>query len=238
MTLPRLIGHRGLAGIAPENTPASFKAAAARGITMVEFDVRLSKDGVPVVFHYDVLDRTSNGSGPVAARNWRYLSRLDTGSWFGKSFAGEPLASLEQSLGLCLDLGLEINMEIKPDAGREAETTRAALAVAASLWPLERPVPLVSSFAIAALEVAASMLPQWRRGLLADDLPETWRELATRLDVATIHLRHDTLDAAKVMAIKEAGYGVLAYTVNDPVRAARLWGWGVDAIFSDFPHSS
>jgi glycerophosphoryl diester phosphodiesterase len=222
-----LIGHRGLAGLAPENTLASFKSAAAHGLAMVEFDVRLSRDGVPLVFHDDRLERTSTGAGPVAERDWAELSRLDAGSWFAPAFARESIPSLDQVLRLCLDLGLQVNMEIKPDRGREAETARAALDLALGLWPDGVPPPLVSSFETASLQASVSAAPHWPRALLAEALPRDWRDQASRLGAGALHLDHEALDDGQVGAIAASGLLVRAYTVNDPARARLLrdWAW-------------
>lgn len=233
-----LIGHRGLAGLAPENTLASLSAAAAHGLAMVEFDVRLSKDGVPLVFHDDLLERTTDGHGPVAARDWADIAPLDAGSWFAPAFAAERVPSLEQVLRLCLDLRLAVNMEIKPDAGRESETAEAALTLALPLWPDDISPPLISSFDIPCLETARRVAPHWPRALLLESLVPDWRERAQRLGVEALHLDHRRLEAEQVAGIAADGLAVRAYTVNDPVRARQLQDWGVTGIFSDFPHSS
>jgi len=238
MILPPVIGHRGAAGLAPENTLASFRRAAGLGARMVEFDVRLSSDSVPVVFHDDDLERTSNGSGPVAARTLAELKRLDAGRWFGPDFAGEAIPTLAEVLALCRDLDLAVNLEIKPDAGREAETARLALAQAQALWPARAPLPLVSSFAGSCLEVALDLAPAWPRGLLVEAIPEDWRARAERLGCCGVHANHSGLDAATIAVIMASGRRVLAYTVNDRTRESELLGLGVAAIFSDFPHSS
>ena len=233
-----LIGHRGLAGLAPENTLASFRQAAAHGLSMVEFDVRLSKDGVPLVFHDDSLNRTTNGRGQVEEQDWAALAGLDAGSWFAPAFAGEGIPSLEQVLRLCLELGLAVNMEIKPDPGRATETTEAALALALGLWPASSPPPLISSFETHCLMVSHRVAPAWPRALLAEDLPADWRQQARILGFDALHLDHRMLEAPQVADMLAAGLAVRAYTVNDPARARRLGEWGLAALFSDFPHSS
>ncbi|MGE5147834.1 MAG: glycerophosphodiester phosphodiesterase family protein, partial [Candidatus Eiseniibacteriota bacterium] len=86
--LPKLVGHRGAAALAPENTLAGFRAAAAAGVTAVEFDVRLSADGVPMVIHDATVERTTTGRGPVAAQSAAALGALDAGAWFGPRFRG------------------------------------------------------------------------------------------------------------------------------------------------------
>lgn len=233
-----IIGHRGLAAMAPENTLASFRAAAAHGLSMVEFDVRLSGDGVPLVFHDDTLERTTEGTGPVAERDWAEIRGLDAGSWFGPAFAGERVPSLDQGLRLCLDLGLAVNMEIKPDHGREAETARVALAAARSLWPDGAPLPVISSFAPRCLEVARDEAPGWPRAVLAERRPTGWERIAAEMKAGALHLDHRFLDPAQVAAAAARGLAVRAYTVNEPRRVDQLRAWGVAAVFSDGPHSS
>src|SRR5438128_577064 len=75
------IGHRGAAGHMPENTMPSFEKALELGADALEFDVALTRDGVPVVIHDDTLDRTTDGRGPVEQSTFEEISRLDAGSW-------------------------------------------------------------------------------------------------------------------------------------------------------------
>lgn len=228
MDLPPIIGHRGAAGLAPENTLASFQTAAALGCRMVEFDVRLSADGVPVVFHDATLERRTDGRGAVGAHTLEQLRRLDAGG-------GEAIPTLAEALRLCLDLGLMVNIEIKPDPGVERPTAQAALARARDLWPADRPTPLVSSFSAAALAAAAEAAPHWPRGLLVETVPPDWRERAAASGCIAVHASHAELAAATVGEIKHAGYAVLAYTVNSRARAETLWRWGVASVFTDRP---
>ncbi len=238
IVLPPVIGHRGAAGLAPENTLASFRRAAALGAAMVEFDVRLSADEMPVVFHDDTLERTTDGSGPVAAQPLSHMKTLDAGAWFAPGYAGEAIPTLEEVLSLCLDLGLMVNLELKPDRGREARTAALALETAQGLWPAGRPAPLVSSFSPHCLEMARQAAPSWPRGLLVETLPNDWREQANRLGCAAIHADHRGLTDRVVADIRAAGLAVLAYTVNDHEEGERLRRLGVASVFSDFPHSS
>src|SRR4051812_12594298 len=91
---PWVVGHRGAMGHAPENTMTSFEQAVMLGADMLEFDVRLTKDGVPIVVHDSNLDRTSNRSLNVADLNVKDLLELDAGSWFDLRFAGERIPRL------------------------------------------------------------------------------------------------------------------------------------------------
>ena len=84
MNLPPIMGHRGAAGHAPENTLAGFNAAARLGVSWVEFDVHLSSDRIPVLLHDDTLDRTTDGEGPVDDLTAEVLTSLDAGTWFSE----------------------------------------------------------------------------------------------------------------------------------------------------------
>lgn len=235
LSLPPVIGHRGAAGRAPENSLAGLDKAAALGAHWVEFDVMLSADGVPVVHHDHGLARTAGRPEQVAELAWAVLSQLDIGAAFDPAFAGERLPSLEQVVARLGALGLGANVEIKPAPGREAETARAALAVLAARWPRHLPPPLISSFAPPALAAAAAAAPALPRGYLVERLEEGWAEAAGGLGCATVHLGWKDLDAAAAGAVKAAGYGLAVWTVNDPAVALRCRGWGADAIITDLP---
>lgn len=228
LTVPPIIGHRGACAHAPENTLASFAKAADLGCAMVEFDVRLSADGVPIVFHDDLLERCTDGLGPVGERTIADLRRLDAGR-------GQRIPTLSEVLALCIARGLAINMEIKPDAGAGTVTARAALDLALRLWPATAETPLISSFDPDALVAARALAPSWPRGLLVETVPPDWRDLAARHACASLHADHHGLDPAAVAALRGHGLVVLAYTVNDPNRAKTLWDMGVQGIFSDDP---
>ena len=234
LALPRLIGHRGAAASAPENTLASLRQAAAEGARWVEFDVVLSRDGVSVLFHDDLLDRTSSGSGPVEALTLAELRALDAGRWFGPAFAGERIATFEEGLALCAELELGINIEIKPTAGREAETAHVALALARRLWPAGLPV-LVSSFARDSLLAAREAAPDWPRGFLFDREPADWQDFADRIAAATINVNQRVQTAETVARYAATGRPVLCFTVNDPAKARELFTWGVAGVFTDAP---
>lgn len=235
MQLPKVIGHRGAAASAPENTLAGFRRAAALAAPWVEFDARLTADGQAVVFHDDRLERTTNGHGRLADRTLAELRRLDAGGWFDPAFAGEPVPTVAEAMREIAALGLGANIEIKPDQGREAETARVALAAAAAAWPSDRPAPLVSSFSQTALAAARATVPDWPRGFLVDRLPSDWRDITVRLGCRTVNCNQRHLDAAMVADIRQAGLAVLAWTVNDPRKACRLWDWGATGLFTDVP---
>lgn len=110
-----VIGHRGACAYFPENTMASFEGAVRLGADMIEFDIQLSRDGVPVVFHDARIDRCTDGHGTVAEHSLAELKRLDAGSWFGAEFAGERIPTLEELLDFCRGR-IAVNIEIKTEA--------------------------------------------------------------------------------------------------------------------------
>lgn len=232
---PRIIGHRGAALSAPENTIAGFCVAAARNVEWVEFDVKLSRDGRCILLHDDTLDRTTTGHGPAASLTFDEIRRLDAGSWFGADYRGQPVPSLEETIEVLGKLKLGAVVEIKPSPGAEAATGRAVAECLARCWPADLPPPLISSFKPAALTAAREAAPQFERALLLGALGRDWQKQAETLGCAMIHADQRKLDAAGVEAVRAGGLPLFAYTVNLPARARELFAWGVNAVFSDCP---
>ncbi len=94
----KVIGHRGAAGLAPENTFAGFDLALAMGVDGLETDVQRTKDGKLVLFHDDRLDKTTNGTGVLQETSWQELQQLDAGSWFDTKYTGEHVPLLVEAL--------------------------------------------------------------------------------------------------------------------------------------------
>ena len=234
---PRIIGHRGAALTAPENTLAGFCMAAALDVEWVEFDVRLTSDGRCILLHDDTLDRTTNGSGPASRLTFDEIRRLDAGSWFSPDFAGQPVPGLEETIGLLAQLNVGAVVELKPAPGAEAATGRAAAAVLVERWPAALPPPIVSSFKPAALAAAREVAPELARALLVGAVPRDWRRQIEALDCTMLHADQRRLDRPTVELIRDAGLPIFAYTVNLPQRAQELFSWGIDAVFSDCPDS-
>jgi glycerophosphoryl diester phosphodiesterase len=232
--LSPVIGHRGAAAHAPENTLAGLRRAKALGCDWVEFDVRLTGDGAPVLCHDASLDRTTSGSGLVSATSLAAIRECDAGGWFDPSFAGERVPSLHEALVLAAELGLGANVELKSDRGREYATA-AAVASTVQLLGSRAPRVLASSFVVSALIALRELAPEIPRAVLFRQVPRGWAEAALRLGCTTIGADHRRLGTRRVAAVRAAGYGLAAYTVNDPARANLLFGWGVTSVFSDAP---
>jgi glycerophosphoryl diester phosphodiesterase len=234
VALPKVIGHRGAAASAPENTLESIRRANQLGARWVEFDAKLTADGVVILMHDETLERTTNGRGRVARTPYRTIAKLDAGRWFGAGFAGARVPRLDAALDLVAELGLAANIEIKPCPGRERETAAAIVRLVRRCWPARRGWPLLASFSIASLETARDLAPELPRGLLAWGNPELWRSQCGRLGCRSFHCSNRALPA-DLGAVRAAGLGLAVYTVNSRDEARRLLSRGVDCIITDRP---
>jgi len=234
--LPSVIGHRGAAACAPENTLAGLRKAWELRCRWVEFDVRLTMDKHLILLHDDRIDRTTDGRGSAAALPLAALRRCDAGIWYCPGFKGERIPTLADAVALLGAIGVGANVELKAVRGCGAETGAAAAEQLCRLWPSHLPAPLISSFHQDALAAARARAPGIARGILFRAVPKNWRAVAESLGCAAIHADHRSLRQAIVAEIRGSGYALLAYTVNDPARAHTLLGWGVTSVFSDVPH--
>jgi len=230
---PRYAAHRGAGKLAPENTLAAMRAGYARGYRMVEFDVKLSGDGVPFLLHDETLNRTTDGRGRADALAWAELSKLDAGRWHSAAYAGEPLPTLATIARWAIASGVACNIEIKPMPGREEETGAAVAIDARELWRGSAPQPLLSSFSEEALAAARKAVPELPRALLLERIPADWKEHLTRLECAALDCDYRELDAKLVAAVHDARFRVMVYTPNDAKLVEQLIGWGVDVVITD-----
>jgi glycerophosphoryl diester phosphodiesterase len=234
LNLPPVIGHRGAAAYAPENTLTGFRAARALRCAWVEFDVRLTRDDMLVVCHDDALERTTSGQGRVSRLPLARIREFDAGSWFGAGFTGEQVPTLDEALSLCLGIGLGANIEIKAE-GQRGPATVAAVAACLEQRGDQVPPLLISSFLPEAVAEAATLLPSVPRGMLWRKIPRKWATEAAQLGCTTIHCGHGDLTGKLAAEIGAAGFPLLCYTVNDAARARQLFDWGVASVFSDAP---
>lgn len=241
----RVIAHRGGGTLAPENTVAAIRTGIEHGYRAIEFDAMLAADEVPVLIHDHTLERTTSGQGLVPSIASAALSALDAGRWFGQRFAGERLPTFSQAVAFCRAHGVWINVEIKPAPGFEARTGEVVGRETARLFAdviraggddrarIARDVPLFSSFSDAALAAARREAPDVPRGYLLDRVPPDWRDSLEDLRAVALHTNHKYLTREQARAIKDAGYWLFCYTVNDLARAREIFDWGVDALCTD-----
>lgn len=235
INIPKIIGHRGAKGYAPENTLTSFRKAKELGAKWIEFDVKETKDNILIIIHDETFDRTTNGNGSVINTKWLDAKKFDAGSWFDPSFSNEKIPTLEETFLLLKNLKMGANIEIKPCPGREKQTAIAVANAIKNKWPAELPAPIVSSFQMESLIIAKKTNPKLIIGALFETLPNDWKQIITKVQADTIHIDHEIVHTKMIQEITQAGYPVLTYTVNDQNRANELFKMGVSAIFTDFP---
>jgi glycerophosphoryl diester phosphodiesterase len=231
-----VIAHRGASASAPENTMPAFEAAWATGCSWVEADVAPTADDVPVMFHDDELDRTTNGTGPVRERTALQIAALDAGSWFQtgttRAFAGTPvptLADLVSTLGPTRSLLLEV----KGAHTRDQVRTEMAV-VRASGW---NDRVLLQSFEIEALQHVRSIEPGRPVGMLVEALHDDPVSACAAVGAIAYNPQHALLRRRPdlVAQLHSARIAVLVWTVDDPADWRFLTDLGVDGIITNRP---
>ena len=125
--LPKLIGHRGVKDLKPENTLESISTAFDLGLECVEIDVKISKDNIPLLLHDDTLDRTTNGSGLVCDFTFDEINKLDAGYFFYKTKTNIKVPSLSSVLDLVKINNKYLNIELKPNKKYEVLNVKKIL---------------------------------------------------------------------------------------------------------------
>ena len=232
--LPNIIGHRGANNSAPENTLISFRKAAELGAKWIEIDVRLSSDKIPVVFHDNEVDRTTNGQGPVGSFTLESLQELDAGSHYHTDFSGEKVPTLLQGITLCIELKLGLNIEIKPNFGQAAETVTAILTTINPFQEQLRGNVLFSSFNLLCLEKLFNLSPEWPRALLVNDLNDDWLTNTKVLECYALNPNCNCLASIEnIKSILDSKLRIIPFTVNQLSVAKNLLQLGVHSIITD-----
>ena len=232
-----IIGHRGYRAEYPENTLASFFAAIAAGVDMIELDVTLSKDRKVVVIHDDTLNRTTSGFGPVHQATLQDLKRLDAGSWFDSRFKGESLPTLEEVLILAGG-NILINIEIKSSAWEsgfsEKAIERQVVDLIIQLDQLNS--TLVSSFHTGFLENISKLPVHSEIAFITDrNAPQNFLDVCERLGVFSWHPHYKSLEQRHIEKAHARGILVFPYTVNSVEDMLKLVNMGVDGLITDDP---
>ena len=224
----QVIGHRGAAALAPENTWAGFDRALSIGVDAIETDVHSTSDGELVLIHDKNLSRTTNGSGVVHESPWSVVKELDAGSWFGPDYAGARIPLLRETLArygkrthLVLEVkqrGIELRvLNLVRDMGLLTQVT-------------------FSSFFFSIVHNLKTQAPTAKVGQLTIDAePETTRRV---LDAGFDQICPPApfLSRALVTAWKAAGLEVRAWGIKDPAMMRAAIDAGVDGMTVDFPH--
>jgi glycerophosphoryl diester phosphodiesterase len=226
-----VIGHRGNSSQAPENTLAAINQAFAIGCGMVEVDVHLSRDGVPMVIHDETVDRTTNGRGMVSQLTLAQLKTLDAGSWKNAKYAHERIPTLAEALQAAKGKG-RLLLDLKVDGlGRPIADVIHSLSlsnksVAVAAWSPEQTDDFVKC------------LPQAYILSVCEAPPSTWKSDFFKRQIARGITGFDlggSWSTEFVAAAHAHGMPVYAYTINDEQGMRWLIDIGVDGIETDVP---
>ncbi len=228
-----LIGHRGAAALAPENTLESLKAAATCGLNWVEFDVQPCASGEWVVFHDADLYRTTGAPGKIQKKTWSELKNLDAGSWFGSNYQGARIPLLGEVLCALQQLALHPVIEIKTFGSPQKQSLISLLRCVQSTWPATLPPPLFSSFDLQTLILLRSLDPSALIGYLVSELNIQAIALSKQYAFSSLHAHAPSLTPFLIQHAKQQDLPLLVYTLNDPIAIASLLAQGVFAVFSD-----
>lgn len=247
--IPLIIGHRGASAVAPENTLAAFKRAIQDGADGIEFDVRLSQDGVPVVIHDAKLARTGLIDGVVAELSAEVLGRTDVGKWFSQranaqegGFANEKLPSLQQVFDLFSDSDALLYLEMKSQAGNEKRLVTEVAGAIRKHEIAERVI--VSSFDLALVQGVKAIDSAIRTAALFEpkvSLPATLVrsmklvELAKACKADEICLHHTLAGRRLTEQARKSQLDVVVWTVDNPDWIERARSRGVKALITNNP---
>ena len=229
-----IIAHRGYSAERPENTIASFDLAVNSGFPLIELDTHLTLDKIPVVMHDSDVDRTTNGQGPVQSFTLKSLQELDAGSHYHIDFSDEKVPTLLQTITLCIELNLGLNIEIKPNFGQAAETVTAILATINPFQEQLRGNVLFSSFNLLCLKKLINLCPEWPRALLVNDLNNDWLSNTKALECYALNPNYNCLASIEnIKSILDSNLRIIPFTVNQISIAKTLLRLGVHSIITD-----
>lgn len=235
ITRPIIFAHRGASAHAPENTIAAFELALTQQADAIELDVKLSSDGYVVVYHDPTLDRTTNGKGKLKDVTLAGLKKLDAGSFFSEKFKGEPIPTLDEvfeAVGKRTFINVELT-NYKTPHDQLVETVCMLI----KKHKMQKNV-IFSSFLASNLSKARSYLPEVPRGLLAlNGFLGSWaRSFGFAFGkYQALHPYLTDMTQQEVARVHRLNRRVHVWTVNAEQDMRRLFGWGVDGIFTDDP---
>ena len=238
LKLPKLIGHRGVKDLCPENTLESILKAFDLGLGYVEIDVKISKDRVPILLHDDTLDRTTNGSGLAIDYDYENIKKLDAGKFFYKENTNIFVPKLEDILSLCTNNNGNLNIELKPNKNFEKENVYQIYELTKNINQIDI---FFSSFDIISILEISKLYPQSMRSFLLDDFKEYNIDylisISINHDLKICGLNIDLVTADIIKKIKKSNISITVYSdKNINLSSANdIFSIGVDSNFIDNP---
>ncbi len=241
LNLPRIIGHRGVKNLAPENTIDSILKAIRLGLKWIEVDVKISKDGIPFLLHDDKLDRTTNGSGLASLYNYSEIKKLDAGKFFYNKNTNIYPPTLKEILHICKKYKIGINIELKPNLGLEKKNVEKIIEISKIY---KKDVKLYySSFDLKSCIELKKIIPNSLCGILIDDFINYDLEeiliLFEKYNFFSCGLNNELISRELIEKLKNKKAVITVYSSKNITNneALDLWNLGVDSIFSDDPRN-
>lgn len=230
-----LLGHRGVAGLAPENTIHGFKMAADLGLNWIEFDARLTKDDHWIIMHDDSLERTTNGQGRISDLTLEQIKSFEAGLWFHPPKQNISVPTLLETLECAHETGLNVNIEIKGAADDRQRYVDQFVYFLNHHYAAPFARPLISSFDLEFLIAFRQAMPEFRIGYLVGEFSKDTVEIALEHSFTTIHCDIKTITEQNLNQAFSHHLPVLLYTGNDQKVANHWLTKGVAGIFTDRP---
>jgi len=231
--LPYVTAHRGEPATTPENTMPAFRAAVASGADLVETDVQLTADRIPVLLHDSTVDRTTDGEGLVGELTFAEVRALDAGSWYAPEFAGTRVPLFDELLNYLALEATEVRALIELKGTWDVDETRLLVSSVRARGLSDRVA--FASFSEKSLRSLRESGPEFARALLISELPDDAVDAAQRVGAIAIMTRLDSVRDRPwvVRAIHSAGLSLLVYTLNDEELWDTAYRLGVDGIITD-----
>lgn len=226
-------GHRGASGYYPENTMLSFEKALEMGSTGIETDVQVTKDGVLVLIHDEMVNRTTNGHGLVKDYNYSELSKLDAGSWFSKEYSSLRIPTLEEFLLFASDKNLIINLEIKSGVIQYDGIEKRIIELVYK-YNLQSRV-ILSSFNHYSAVKCKEIAPEIKTGLLYMEGLYKPEKYARTAGADALHPYFYALNGEVAREIKKEGLMINTFTVNDTNYMKYFLELELDGIITNYP---
>ena len=240
LNLPKLIGHRGVKDLSPENTINSIDLAKKLGLNWIEIDVKISKDLVPILLHDDTLKRTANKEGLPIDYFYKDIKKLDAGYNFYNEATKIYIPTLQEVLLFCNQKNISLNIELKPNKGFEKENIKSIAKVLSNVNFYNH--YYFSSFDCNSLIMMKEILPNANYGLLVDNFKKTRtfsdiKMIAKKYNFFCCGLNNKIINSEIIKEMSDNSIVVNAYSEkNLSVSSAKeLWEKGVNSIFTDDP---
>ena len=213
------IGHRGLSKMAPENTLPSFRLSRLNGFSFVETDIRFTADGIPVLLHDEMIDRTSNGSGRVQDYSLAELKKYDFGTWKSAEYGGTQIPTFEEFLSLCCEIGLTPYIELKVGTNTQIE---GIVDLVDGYGLLEKATFV--SFNLSYLECVHNYNPSVRLGLVTNAVTERTISQAKSImgDTNDVYVGASDWGEIAVNLCKNSGLPLEVWTVDNSEKILSL----------------